>query len=73
MKIRNKLLKYVVAVGALAGSGSAFAALPTEATAAFTSLSTTVTDVSAAVWPIVASVLVLFVTIKLVKKGANKL
>jgi len=51
----------------------AMAALPTEATAVFTSLSGTVTDVSAAVWPIVGAVMILFLTIKLVRRGANKI
>lgn len=53
-------------------ASAAQAALPTEATTAFSSLSTAVTDILAAVWPVVAAVLVGFVTIKLFKRGGNK-
>jgi len=63
----------------LAGSGlvtgmiaSAHAALPTEATTAFTAISGNVTDVLAAMWPIVALATGGFVLVKLFKKGANK-
>lgn len=59
------------AMGALV-STSVFAALPAEATSAFTSLSSAVTDILAAVWPVVAAVVVGFVTIKLFKRGGNK-
>lgn len=52
-------------------AGAAQAALPTEATAAFTTVSTSVTDVFAAVWPIIAAVVGGFVLIKLFKKGAG--
>lgn len=52
--------------------GSAHAALPTEATAAFTALNTNATDILAAVWPIVAVVTGGFALIKLFKKGASK-
>lgn len=58
---------------ALAGvAGMAHAALPTEATAAFTGLSTNVTDIFTAIWPIVAAVVGGFALIKLFKKGANR-
>lgn len=50
-----------------------FAALPAEATAVFTSLSGTVTDVGAAIWPIIGAVMILFLTIKLVKRGGNRI
>lgn len=50
-----------------------FAALPTEATAVFTSLSGTVSDVGAAIWPIIGAVMILFLTIKLVKRGGNRI
>ena len=52
--------------------GSAQAALPTEATAAFTTISGNVTDILAAMWPIVALATGGFILIKLFKKGANK-
>ncbi len=54
------------------GAGVASAALPTEATTAFTDLGGAVTDTLAAVWPLAAAVMVGFVTLKLVKKGVNK-
>lgn len=51
---------------------SAHAALPAEATTAFTDITTAVTDVVAAAWPILALVAVSFITMKLFKKAANK-
>lgn len=53
-------------------SAAAQAALPTEAAAAFTTISTNVTDILAVVWPIVATMTGGFVLIKLFKKGASK-
>ena len=64
--------KIVVGVVLGLGSAAAMAALPAEATAAFTTLSGNVTDILAAVWPIVATVTGGFVLISLFKKGANK-
>lgn len=63
-----------LAVGFAVGATAtvAMAALPTEATAAFTSLSGAVTDILAAAWPVIAAVVVGFVTIKLFKRGGNK-
>ena len=52
--------------------GVAHAALPTEATAAFTGLSTNVNDILTAIWPIVAAVVGGFALIKLFKKGASR-
>lgn len=52
---------------------SAHAALPTEATAAFTALSSNVTDILAAVWPIVTLAVGGFVLIGLFKRGAAKI
>lgn len=54
------------------GTVAAHAALPTEATAAFTSLSGSVTDVLAEVWKIVPVVVGGFMLVKLFKKGASK-
>lgn len=70
MQLRNKIgaalaLPLVVV-------SQAHAALPAEATAAFTAISGNVTDVLAAVWPIVALTVGGFILIKLFKKGANK-
>jgi len=53
-------------------AGAAQAALPTEAAAAFSTISTNVTDILASVWPIVATMTGGFVLIKLFKKGASK-
>jgi len=61
----------VVAGLLMAGSVAAHAALPTEANAAFTAVSGNVTDIFAAVWPIVATVVGGFVLIKLFKKGTG--
>ncbi|TXH57761.1 MAG: phage coat protein [Desulfurellales bacterium] len=69
-QIRNK--SAVVGASILGAVGSAHAALPTEATAAFTTISGNVTDVLAAMWPIVALATGGFILIKLFKKGANK-
>ena len=56
----------------LAFVNQAYAALPPEATSAFTTLSDNVADIFVAIWPIVAAVTGGFVLIKLFKKGANK-
>lgn len=63
-----------IAVGALLSMVAAFAhaALPPEATAAFTSLSDSLTAIFAAVWPIVATAVGGWALIKLFKKGAGK-
>lgn len=50
----------------------AHAALPAEATAAFTSLSDNLAAIFAAVWPIVAMAVGGWALIKLFKKGASK-
>jgi hypothetical protein len=53
-------------------AAGAQAALPTEAAAAFTTISGNVTDILAVVWPIVITMTSGFILIKLFKKGANK-
>lgn len=68
----NNVLIILVGLFSMAVSGLASAALPTEATAAFTQISGNVTDVIAAVWPILATVVGAFALMKLFKKGANK-
>ena len=50
----------------------AHAALPPEATSAFTSLSDNLTAIFAAVWPIVATAVGGWALIKLFKKGASR-
>jgi hypothetical protein len=74
MKIMNAVKRCAMPVvgGLTLVATQAHAALPTEATAAFTSLSGNVTDIFAAVWPIVAAVVGGFVLIGLFKKGASK-
>lgn len=57
----------------LAFVNNAMAALPTEATAAFTAVSGNVTDIFAAIWPIIATVTGGFVLIKLFKKGTGSI
>jgi len=70
----NMLQKIGSVIGAtsLGMVASAHAALPTEATAAFSTISGNVTDVLAAMWPIIALATGGFVLVKLFKKGANK-
>ncbi len=77
MLVRCKLEKQAAKLGlvgaaAVAYVENAMAALPTEATNAFTALSVNVTDIFAAIWPIVAAVTGGFVLISLFKKGASK-
>ncbi len=67
MQTKTRVLLGSVALAPL----SAMAALPTEAAAAFTSVSGNVTDIFAVVWPIVAAVTAGFILIRLFKKGAN--
>ena len=64
----KKIAGVVVAVSPM----TAFAALPTEATTAFSTISGNVTDILAVVWPIVTLMTGGFILIKLFKKGANK-
>jgi len=61
----------VVVLALMLAAGVAQAALPTEATAAFTTVSGNVTDIFAAIWPIVAVVTGGFVLIRLFKKGTG--
>jgi len=67
----DSIKRGLVAVGVMTVSGAAMAALPTPASDAFTTISGNVTDILAAIWPIVASVVGGFILIKLFKKGAN--
>ncbi len=69
----QNLRKVVVASALVAAAGVANAALPTEATAAFTAVSGNVTDIFAAIWPIIATVTGGFVLIKLFKKGTGSI
>lgn len=69
---RSQILKYSGVGAFVAAAQSAHAALPVEATSAFTTISGNVTDVLAAMWPIVALATGGFILVKLFKKGANK-
>ncbi len=68
----NKLQQGLMVAAGVLVSTMASAALPTEATAAFTALSTNVTDVLAVIWPIVTLATGGFILIGLFKKGAHK-
>jgi hypothetical protein len=70
-KKQNGVLAGVLAAGSMIAS-SAMAAVPTEVTTAFTSISDTAAGILALVWPIATAVTVGFVGLKLFKKGANK-
>lgn len=70
--MNKQLRNTAVAVGTAVASAGAMAALPTEVTGAFSSISETVTGILALVWPIAVSLTVGFVGLKLFKKGAAK-
>ncbi len=70
MERKNLIRAALVSAAAL--SASAQAALPTEATAAFTSVSGNVTDIVAAVWPILGTVTAAFALFKLFKRGVSR-
>jgi len=70
--MQNRIVQVVGGVAMVVVSGLASAALPTEATAAFTTLSGNLTDILAAIWPIAAAAVGGFVLLKLFKKGANR-
>lgn len=65
--------KAAVGTVVMTATVSAHAALPAEATAAFTTISGNVSDIFAAAWPIIGSVTGGFVLISLFKRGASKL
>lgn len=60
------------AAGLTAVSASAFAALPIAASDAITSVNTNITDMIAAIWPLVVAGVVGFGLIKLFKKGVAR-
>lgn len=70
MNLRQKMV--AAAAAPLVLIGQAHAALPTEVTSAFTTISDTVTGILALVWPIATALTVGFVGLKLFKKGASK-
>jgi len=70
--LKSKVTKSAVVLGALMGSSSAFAAMPAGATAALTSVTEFADSMIAAAWPIVGTITVATVGIKLFKKFTNK-
>ena len=71
MQKRNAIGAAVASLALMATQAQA--ALPTEATAAFTALSGNVTDILSAVWPIVGAVVAGFTLLGLFKRGASKI
>jgi len=72
-KTKALLLNAVMAVGlALGLTAGAHAALPPEATAAISEMTTTATDMFGAVFPIIASIVGFLVVIKLFKRFTSK-
>lgn len=70
------MLKQMGAVVVMAGvfvASQAQAALPAEATAAFTAIGTSITDVVAAVWVPLGIVVAAFVAFKLFRRGTSKI
>lgn len=72
LALRARSAQLAVAAGSVVVAGAAHAELPTEVGAAFTTISTNYTDLSAAAWPIVGTVVGGFILLKLFKKFANK-
>lgn len=72
--LKNAVTPKRVAAGSIAlmVAGSASAALPADAQAAVDAIALFVTDLLTAIWPVATALLVGFIGIKLVKKGANK-
>lgn len=68
MKKQNIAVSLLVAMGALSSQAHAASAAET----ALTSIGTEITTLSAAAWPIVTSLVLAFVGMKLFKKFANK-
>ena len=76
--IRQVLEKKAAQIGLVGAAATLFvnnamAALPAEATTAFSTLSGNVTDILSAVWPIVAAVVAGFTLLGLFKRGASKI
>ncbi len=69
MKKQNIAVSLLVALGALSSQAHAAGS---AAETALTSIGTEITALSAAAWPIVTSLVIAFVGMKLFKKFANK-
>lgn len=63
----------LMAAGLSVAGASVHAALPAEATSAITSISGSITDAEAAVWPVIGVMLVAGLTIKVVKRFTAKI
>ena len=71
--LRNRGIQAAtVAGGSLVAAGSAHAALPAEATAAFTGISDNFTALATVAWPVAGTVVGGMILLKLFKKMANK-
>lgn len=70
--MQNKLTKATLVAALATLPALSQAALPTEATQAFTDVGTAITDSAAAAWPVVAAGIVAVLTFKLVKRFLGK-
>jgi len=71
--LRNRSIQMAAGSGGfLVAAGSAHAALPPEATAAFTGISDDYTALAAVAWPVAGTVVGGMILLKLFKKMANK-
>jgi hypothetical protein len=69
---RVNVARAAVSAGLMTVGFSAFAALPTAATAAMTQLEDDADALITAAWPVIAAVTVGFIIIKLFKRGGSK-
>ena len=72
VNVRRGLLAAAVGLGAMV-AGSAHAELPTAASSAITAITGNVTDMEAAVWPVIGAVVAAMVLIKLFKRFSAKI
>jgi len=70
--LKSKVTKSAVVLGALMGSSSAFAAMPEAATTALAGVTSFADSMIEAAWPIVGTITVATIGIKLFKKFTNK-
>lgn len=70
--LKSKVTKVAVVLAASMGSSSAFAEMPAGAATALTSVTEFADSMIAAAWPIVGTITVATVGIKLFKKFTNK-
>lgn len=70
---RENLARAGFIVAGSVASSMSFAALPAEATTAITTIGGNVTDMEAAVWPVIGSVVAALILIKLFKRFSSKI